>query len=202
MLKRATFLLAFFISACVTVNIYFPAAVERAATRSSKKLGRTVEVRAAAGTAKPTAICAVAVGILQSDKRSHAQEADINVSNPAIRAIKDSIKARQRRDQAVHGWRQHRHCGRRLLAIRNTDGLNLKERQKRNNWSMPRTAIARISTSRSPRQTYSCSKRSEDQDNFRQKLARTSSLQDGGYRMARATGRKNNESQLERPSQL
>jgi hypothetical protein len=38
MLKRATFLLAFFISACVTVNIYFPAAaVERAADQIVKE---------------------------------------------------------------------------------------------------------------------------------------------------------------------
>ncbi|MGZ9130716.1 MAG: YdbL family protein, partial [Candidatus Binatia bacterium] len=56
------------------------------------------------------------------------QEADINVSNPAIRAIKDSIKARS---EAIKPFMDRGSIGIAadgLLAIRNTDGLNLKER--------------------------------------------------------------------------
>ena len=59
---------------------------------------------------------------------AHAQEADINVSNPAIRAIKDSIKARS---EAIKPFMDRGNIGIAadgLLAIRNTDGLNLKER--------------------------------------------------------------------------
>jgi uncharacterized protein YdbL (DUF1318 family) len=59
---------------------------------------------------------------------AQAQEADINVSNPAIRAIKDSIKARS---EAIKPFMDRGNIGIAadgLLAIRNTDGLNLKER--------------------------------------------------------------------------
>ncbi|MGZ8426958.1 MAG: YdbL family protein, partial [Candidatus Binatia bacterium] len=58
----------------------------------------------------------------------HAQEADINLSNPAIRSIKDSIKARS---EAIKPFMDRGSIGIAadgLLAIRSTDGLNLKER--------------------------------------------------------------------------
>ena len=59
---------------------------------------------------------------------AHAQEADINVSNPSIRAIKDSIKARS---EAIKPFMDRGNIGigsDGLLTIRNSDGLNLKER--------------------------------------------------------------------------
>jgi uncharacterized protein YdbL (DUF1318 family) len=59
---------------------------------------------------------------------AHAQEADINVSNPAIRALKDSIK---RRSDAIKPYMDRGNVGISqdgLLVIRNTDGLSLKER--------------------------------------------------------------------------
>src|SRR5678815_893506 len=96
MFKRIVFLTVFLISACVTVNIYFPAAaVERAAEQIVKETW--------GGPAAPAKIPAPqssnrfapvrwASLILVSD--AQAQEADINVSNPAIRALKDTIKER------------------------------------------------------------------------------------------------------------
>ena len=59
---------------------------------------------------------------------AQAQEADINVSNPGIRALKDSIKARS---AAIMPFMDRGNIGIAqdgLLAIRSTEGLNLKER--------------------------------------------------------------------------
>jgi uncharacterized protein YdbL (DUF1318 family) len=59
---------------------------------------------------------------------AHAQEADINISNPAIRALKASIKTRS---DAIKPFMDRGHIGIAqdgLLAIRSTEGLNLKER--------------------------------------------------------------------------
>jgi len=59
---------------------------------------------------------------------AYAQEADINVSNPAIRALKDAIKKRSGfikpyMDRGNVGINQDG-----LLAVRTTEGMNLKER--------------------------------------------------------------------------
>jgi uncharacterized protein YdbL (DUF1318 family) len=131
MLKRSLFLAVLFYSACVTVNIYFPAAaVERAADQIVKETWG-----GAAETNKPPPapqsrsltpswpkLSLSFVGV------ANAQEADINVSNPAIRALKDSIK---RRSEAVKPYMDKGNIGigqDGLLALRNSDGLNLKER--------------------------------------------------------------------------
>ena len=135
MLKRIIFSLVFFASACVTVNIYFPAAaVERAADQIVKETW--------GGPAKP------ATPAPQPQSRSlfspnrflalsfvseaFAQDADINVTNPAIRALKDSIK---KRSDAIKPYMDRGNIGIAqdgLLAIRSADGLNLKERAEAN----------------------------------------------------------------------
>jgi len=135
MLKRIIFSLVFFASACVTVNIYFPAAaVERAADQIVKETW--------GGPAKP------ATPVLQPQSRSlfspnrflalsfvseaFAQDADINVTNPAIRALKDSIR---KRSDAIKPYMDRGNIGIAqdgLLAIRSADGLNLKERAEAN----------------------------------------------------------------------
>jgi uncharacterized protein YdbL (DUF1318 family) len=59
---------------------------------------------------------------------AHAQEADINVSNPAIRALKDSIK---RRSGSIKPFMDRGNVGITrdgLLTGRTAEGLNLKER--------------------------------------------------------------------------
>ena len=130
MLKRTTFVLAFIVSACVTVNIYFPAAaVERAAEQIVKETWGEPEKSAPAPAPRshnrfsPRLLAALSfVSVAQ------AQEADINLSNPAIRSIKDSIKARS---EAIKPFMDRSNIGIAadgLLVIRNTDGLNLKER--------------------------------------------------------------------------
>jgi uncharacterized protein YdbL (DUF1318 family) len=131
MLKRTFFLLALLISACVTVNIYFPAAaVERAAEQIVKETwGGPGEPAKAPpkpqSTNRFSPFRAVSLSLVHE---AFAQEPDINVSNPAIRALKDSIK---QRSNAIKPYMDRGNVGIRqdgLLTIRTADGLNLKER--------------------------------------------------------------------------
>jgi len=130
MLKRTTFILAFIVSACVTVNIYFPAAaLERAADQIVKETwGAPGQSAPAPAPQSHNRFSPRLLAALSFVSAAHAQEADINVSNPAIRAIKDSIKARS---EAIKPYMDRGSIGIAadgLLAIRNTEGLNLKER--------------------------------------------------------------------------
>ena len=130
MLKRTTFILAFIVSACVTVNIYFPAAaVERAAEQIVKETwGESSKSAPPPAPQSNNRYLPWRLASLSLVSAVHAQEADINVSNPAIRATKDSIKARS---EAIKPFMDRGNIGIAadgLLAIRNTDGLNLKER--------------------------------------------------------------------------
>ena len=129
MLKRTVLLLAFLINACVTVNIYFPAAaVERAADEIVKETwgNRTESVpkeqpRSQLSTAREI------VSVTFVDE-AFAQETDINISNPAIRALKDLIK---NRSGSIKPFMDRGNVGltrEGLLAVRTTDGLSLKER--------------------------------------------------------------------------
>ena len=128
MLKRVIFFAIFFACACVTVNIYFPAAaVERAADQIVKETwgepGKTPPKPESRAVEIPFRITSLGfVGEAQ------AQEADINISNPAIRAVKASIKARS---DVIKPFMDRGNIGigqDGLLVIRSTDGLNLKER--------------------------------------------------------------------------
>ena len=129
MLKRTVLLLAFLTSACVTVNIYFPAAaVERAADEIVKETwgSRTESApKEQPRSLLPTAREIVSVTFIDE---AFAQEADINISNPAIRALKDSIK---NRSGSIKPFMDRGNVGltkEGLLTVRTTDGLSLKER--------------------------------------------------------------------------
>ena len=131
MLKKSCFVVVFLLSACVTVNIYFPAAaVERAADQIVKETwgsGPTEPDKKGQPQSrifKPDA----ATVMFRFVNEAHAQEADINVSNPAIRALKDSIK---NRSELLKPYMDRGNVGITrdgLLAVRATDGLSLKER--------------------------------------------------------------------------
>jgi uncharacterized protein YdbL (DUF1318 family) len=131
MLKRILFLTGFFVSACVTVNIYFPAAaVERAADQIVKETwgspGEPTKTAPKPQSSNPFARLRVAT--LSFTSEAHAQEADINVSNPAIRALKDSIRERS---NAIKPFMDRGNIGLAqdgLLTVHSADGLNLKER--------------------------------------------------------------------------
>ena len=131
MFKRIFFLTAAFISACVTVNIYFPAAaVERAAEQIVKETwgGPSEPAKAPPKPQSYNRLPSLRTVSLTFVSEAQAQEADINVSNPAIRALKDSIKQRA---GAIKPFMDRGNIGigqDGLLTIRTTDGLNLKER--------------------------------------------------------------------------
>jgi uncharacterized protein YdbL (DUF1318 family) len=130
MWQRSLLLATLLGSACVTVNIYFPAAaVERAADQIVKETwggpGEPPKRNEPQSRIPSIPQWTESWSLVPA---AYAQEADINVSNPAIRALKDSIKNRSDlikpfMDRGSVGINQDG-----LLAIRTTDGLSLKER--------------------------------------------------------------------------
>ncbi|MCE3241245.1 MAG: putative rane protein [Deltaproteobacteria bacterium] len=127
---RVTVVLLLILSACVTVNIYFPAAaVQRAADEIVKETwggsnGKSERVQ-------PQSLLPFAPHrtlSLSLTREVFAQEADINVSNPAIRGLRDSIK---RRSGAIKPYMDKGSAGINqdgLLVVRSSEGLSLKER--------------------------------------------------------------------------
>ena len=130
MTKRVALFIAFLANACVTVNIYFPAAaVERAADEIVKETwgGRTESVPKDQPRSQVPTVAPKIASISFIDE-AFAQDADINISNPAIRALKDSIK---NRSGSIKPFMDRGNVGltnEGLLTVRTTDGLSLKER--------------------------------------------------------------------------
>jgi uncharacterized protein len=134
MAKKFFLLLAFFLTACVTVNIYFPAAaVQRAADTIVEETwgGPGKQPPKESPKQAPGDRGSIAGKIFVSvrfTREAFAQETDITVSNPAIRAVKDSIR---NRSESIKPFMDKGNVGLNrdgLLAVRTTDGLNLKER--------------------------------------------------------------------------
>jgi uncharacterized protein YdbL (DUF1318 family) len=132
MLKKTCFAIVFLLSACVTVNIYFPAAaVERAADEIVKETYDGAPAEPAKQEPQPQSRLLkyrAASAMPRFVREAHAQEADINVSNPAIRALRESIK---RRSESLKPYMDRGNVGITrdgLLAARSTEGLSLKER--------------------------------------------------------------------------
>jgi uncharacterized protein len=127
---RVTAVLLLILSACVTVNIYFPAAaVQRAADEIVKETwggpsGKSEPIQ-------PQSLLPFAPRGSLSLNLIHealAQEPDINVSNPAIRGLRDSIK---RRSEAIKPYMDKGNAGINqdgLLVVRSSERLSLKER--------------------------------------------------------------------------
>ncbi len=120
-------LLALSVISCVTINIYFPAEeIRGAADKIVNEVwgeGNNESDQATPPAEKPGSGL---WDILQPASAFAAQ--DINVSTPEIRAIKASIK---QRSGALFGYLDSGNVGiggDGLLKIRNTDGLNLKQR--------------------------------------------------------------------------
>jgi uncharacterized protein YdbL (DUF1318 family) len=131
MLKKICFAIVFWLSACVTVNIYFPAAaVERAADQIVKETWGNAPAEPVKKEQPQSSILKPrpAFVVLRFAGEARAQEADINVSNPAIRSLKDSIR---RRSESLKPHMDRGNVGitrEGLLAVRSTEGLSLKDR--------------------------------------------------------------------------
>ena len=127
---RVTVFFLVLLSACVTVNIYFPAAaVQRAADEIVKETwggpgGKSEPIQPQ--SLLPLApLPRLSLGLT---REAFAQEPDINVSNPAIRGLRESIK---RRSGAIKPYMDKGNAAinqNGLLAVRSSDGLSLKER--------------------------------------------------------------------------
>lgn len=135
MRKKGYFSLLFFVSACVTVNIYFPAAaVQRAADKIVEETwgGPAGSGGAKEGPRSEGFMLHRAYAFFSVVPEAFAQEADINVSNPAIRALKDSIRGRS---DSIKPFMDKGNVGINkdgLLVVRATEGLGLKERAEVN----------------------------------------------------------------------
>ncbi len=139
-MKIPFYCLVFFITSCVTINIYFPAAaVEKAADRIVDEVWGADEGKEPAekeprkeGSAPQSLLeNAVMLAVLVTGPgEAYAQEADINVTTPAIRTLKESIK---KRAETIKPFMDSGNVGignDGLLVIRNSAGLKLKDKAR------------------------------------------------------------------------
>ncbi len=135
--KTVLILLTLFaVNSCVTINIYFPAAaVEKAADKIVEEVWGEKEgiqpEKPETGKEEPQSLInqwinftLTAVG----PGEAFAQETDINVTTPTIRALKESIKQRA---ESIMPYMDNGNVGlsnEGLLVIRSKKGLNLKDK--------------------------------------------------------------------------
>ncbi|MGH7844118.1 MAG: YdbL family protein [Candidatus Binatia bacterium] len=130
-MNRRLFLsLALFLTACVTVNIYFPAAaVQRAADEIVEETwGEPGKGGAQEAPQGGSSLLENRFAFVGFSREAFAQEADINVSNPAIRSLKESIR---KRSGSIKPYMDKGNVGITrdgLLTVRATEGLSLKAR--------------------------------------------------------------------------
>lgn len=132
--KRAGFIFSFLfiMHSCVTINIYFPAAaVERAADKIVEEVWGEQE-----GKPQEEQQQGEPESFLYQERRfalfgpaeAFAEQADINVTTPAIRALKESIKNRA---DTLKPFLDRGNAGLSndgLILVRNSDGLSLKDK--------------------------------------------------------------------------
>jgi uncharacterized protein YdbL (DUF1318 family) len=113
------------LSACITVNIYFPAPeVRRAAEEIVEETWGGTAATQPTPESAPAATQSSWLEILRP-RRAEAQEADINVSTAAIRALKDSMRTRAAQLKPFLSAGQVGIGSDGLLVVRNLDGVPL-----------------------------------------------------------------------------
>lgn len=124
--QAISYIAAFVIVACVTVNIYFPAAeVQKAADKIVDDIRTKTEGSPAAPAEKPgpTSFLDFTFGV-----RPAYAEVNIDMSTPAIRGIKESIKSRYAQLKAFYDKGAIGENNKGLIEAKDTAGLNLQER--------------------------------------------------------------------------
>jgi uncharacterized protein YdbL (DUF1318 family) len=122
--------LILFIASCVTVNIYFPAAaVQKAADAIVEDVRKTEkkEEPKPEGQQKINKLYQELKRLSWGPAEAYAQ-IDIEVSTPAIRALKDSIKERFPQLKPFYDKGSIGESNMGLLETRDSTGLNLKEK--------------------------------------------------------------------------
>jgi len=137
--KSLIYSIIFFVTSCVTINIYFPAAaVEKAADKIVDEVwgegGRqqpedegTLQKEEPRSSIMNSMRFAIS---LMGPDAAYAQDADINITTPAIRTLKESIK---QRSESIKPFMDSGNAGignDGLIVIRNSDGLNLKDKAR------------------------------------------------------------------------
>ncbi len=131
--KWAVITVIFLILSCVTVNIYFPAKeVEKAADEIVKDIRGPLDAPQEKQSDKPQSFFDRYRFPTWSVSTAYAQEAT-KVNTPTIRAIKDSLKKREPMLTPYYNGGNIGEDNSGHVAIRSTDGLNLKQKSDLNN---------------------------------------------------------------------
>ncbi len=143
LLRGAVLVLGGFLYACVTVNVYFPAAaVEQAADRIVKEVygekvkqmqenGKTPEAAPTEGNDQSgmlvpmTAVARVLEALVPA---AYAQQPDINIDSPAINRLKASMQARHSRLAPFYDAGAIGLASTGLLVVRDAKAVSLKDR--------------------------------------------------------------------------
>lgn len=135
MLSRVLiFLLIFGLGSCVTINIYFPAAaVEKAADKIVDEVwgGKEGQPAAPEKGSGPQSLLNKSLNFVLtviSPADAFAQEADINITTPAIRALKESIKERAGALQSFLDKGNVGIANNGLLVVRSVEDTGLKDK--------------------------------------------------------------------------
>ncbi|NNF52281.1 MAG: YdbL family protein [Gammaproteobacteria bacterium] len=136
--KYAALLVGLLLAACVTINVYFPAAAaEQAADKiindvlgtegnSSRSLDNE---SAASGTPGATMLLRASRGLLELLVPSaHAQQANLDISSPGVRRIQAAMKARNPQLEAFYDSGAVGFTSDAMVAVRDLTAVALKDR--------------------------------------------------------------------------
>ena len=129
--KRRWFIcgLTVFLVSCVTVNIYFPsAAIQKAADQIVDDVRKTPEQKSDEKKKDKTGLLGRFGFVRLGATEAYAAAVDLNVSTPAIRALKASMGSRFSLLVPFYGKGAIGETNTGLVAIRDTGALSLKER--------------------------------------------------------------------------
>lgn len=119
--------LVLLVAACVTVNVYFPAS---AVQKAADEIVEDVRTKEQKPPVKPDTTSWLREGfrsLLPGPGEAYAAEMNIDVSTPAIRALRGGMKARFPALKPFYDKGNIGENNRGLLEIRDTAGLNLKD---------------------------------------------------------------------------
>ncbi|PKN53697.1 MAG: DUF1318 domain-containing protein [Deltaproteobacteria bacterium HGW-Deltaproteobacteria-13] len=126
-IRAISYIAVFLVVACVTVNVYFPAAeVQKAADKIVDDI-RTKSNEAPVEKVGPSSRLDLTFGV----KAAYA-EVNIDASTPAIRGIRESIKGRFAQLKAFYDKGAIGENNKGLIEAKETAGLNLQERSQVN----------------------------------------------------------------------